>query len=480
MANYTVPSRHGRQIPLQTQVRDHLSALDVVWANKYEGEIICPLHAMKMEVEFYRGAPPRWLNFHWAEHQNSPFAKRDVYKKLQDYISKTEAKSGKSIAHVNLFQDPGSGGSTLAMQVLWDLRKKFRCAKLLDHATETKAIAQQILRLFKAGGSENQNTVLLLLDNTFLSEDSLFRANLEENLCDEIKANNITATIPVVIILRCLHQINLEERPEDFILRSDLSVEERGEFERKQSDVIQKHGERHTQLHAFNIMLNDSSLGYVREICKVLNPLTKKGRKQQLLAFLALINSYVPGSVLPYDLCLTFIKGECNDHNHFSLEKNMQPFTGFLTIFSEKEEAEVNSEDKHVRIAHPLIAQECLRLLTEAGVTRSYTTLNLLKELCKDTVPPNLVRTIKTLLTKREYSLETLDQSTKFTLDKFSKLILDIQKEENKEKNKEGEEKRKEVKEKKTSMCVSVLKLVLKKFSTDPFFPTSSCPFLLH
>lgn len=90
MANYTVPSQHGEQIPLQTQDRDILSALDVVWSSKYEGEMINPTHAMELEFLFYKGAPPQWLNFYWAEHENSTWVKRDMHKVLQNKI--TEAK----------------------------------------------------------------------------------------------------------------------------------------------------------------------------------------------------------------------------------------------------------------------------------------------------------------------------------------------------------------------------------------------------
>lgn len=151
------------------------------------------------------------------------------------------------------------------MQVLWDLRKELRCAKLLDSATDTKAIAQQVLRLFRAGGSENQNTVLLLLDNKYTDEDPSFRINFESNILDEMKVNNITATIPVVIILNCFRQtdsLSLPERPENVKLYSSLSEEEQGNFERKQSDIIQKHGNAHSQLHAFNFMLRNFDQRY--------------------------------------------------------------------------------------------------------------------------------------------------------------------------------------------------------------------------
>lgn len=458
MANYTVPSQSGGKIPIQTPDRDHLSALDVVWANKYEGEMVNPTHAKEMEFEFYKGAPPQWLNFYWAEHENSPFVKRDMYHILQRKIKDIKNKRC-SVAHINLAHNPGGGGSTLAMQVLWDQRKELRCAKLLDSSTDTKVIAQQVLRLFRAGGSENQNTVLLLLDNKHTSEDASFRENLEENLCDDIKVKNITATIPVVIILNCLRQTHLPESTEIVKLPSRLSQEEHGNFKRTQSDIIQKHGNRHTLLYAFNIMLKNYDSSYVTEICKVLQPLKKKrrSRKQQLLAFLALINSYVPGSDLPHDLCQMFIERECNNIDDFSLEQHMQPFTDFLVMFSTKEE-EASSENIHVRMVHPMIAHESLRLLTEAGVTRSDTTLNLLRDLCTGDMPLCLVKTIKNLLTKRESRLQEC-KPFKVIQDKFSKLILDIKTDE------------------RPSMCVAVLKMALKKIPRDPYFPQALARF---
>lgn len=457
MANYTVPSQHGGQIPLQTQDRDHLSALDVVWANKYEGEMVSTKDAMLMEFEFYKGAPPQWLNFCQAERQNSPLVKRDIYQVLEKKINETKRERW-CIAHINLFHDPGSGGSTLAMQILWDLRKKLRCAKLLDSTTDTKAIAQQVLQLFRAGGSENQNTVLLLLDSKYTSEDTSFQDNLEKNLFDEIKANNITTRIPVVIVLNCLRQTNLTERSECLKLSSSLSNNEQGNFTRKQLDITTIYEKNHTQLHAFNIMLRNYDPAYVTEVCTALHPLkrNKRPRKQQLLAFLALINSYVPGSYLPYDLCQGFIDEEGNNLPSFSLKEYMQPFSDFLVIYSTKE-----GEARHVRMVHPMIAHECLRLLTEAGVTRGDTTLKLLQELCRDDMPLFLVKMIKKLLTKRESKLQEPDQedNNRGSLEKFSKLILDINTEEG------------------SSMCVAVLRMAVKKFTTDPLYPQALARF---
>ncbi|XP_058240137.1 sterile alpha motif domain-containing protein 9-like [Hemibagrus wyckioides] len=456
MAYYTVPSQRGGQIPLQTKDRDCLSNLDVVWANKYEGETISPINAKNMELKFYKGAPPQWLNFYWAEKENSPFVKRDKYQELLTMINKTKNTSW-STDHINLFHEPGSGGSTLAMQVLWDLRKRFRCAKVLDSTTDAKATAQEVLRLFKAGGLENQNTVLLLLDNKYTSDDTSFRESLEEKLCDEMKVTKITTTIPVVIILNCLRQRDNAKTKRNISLHLTLSTEEHNNFDSKLNDIIQKHGDRHAELYAFNIMQSKDRASYVEKVCRI-HTLRKKRRprKQQLLAFLALINSYVPGSDLPLEICELFIK---KNADNFSLETHMQPFTDFLVIFSTSEEG-TRSEDIHVRLVHPMIAHEFLRLLTEAGVTRSDTTLKLLRDICRNDMTPCLEKIIiKRLLTKRECSLTEQDKSSKGTQDKFSKLLLDIEQMENK------------------SICIAVLKRASKIFKTDPFYPQALARF---
>uniref|UniRef100_A0A3B1JCU9 Sterile alpha motif domain-containing protein 9-like n=1 Tax=Astyanax mexicanus TaxID=7994 RepID=A0A3B1JCU9_ASTMX len=307
------------------------------------------------------------------------------------------------------------------MQILWDLRKGLRCARVTHSATDSKAVAQQVVQLFNAGGPQNQNTVLLLLDN---SHDSVSEKNLKDSLIKELKASCITPDVPVAIILNCVRQLKVTKIR---VLETSLSKREEEAFKEKHNEIVQRHGDR--------------------QACEILQTIkkNKRPRKEQLLAFLALVNAYAPGSYIAHDLCCQFFDNESNDLDEFSLEKQMQPFTDILVIFS-TQEGENRSEDKHVRMAHPMIAGECLELLTSAGITRSDTTLKLLTDLCRDPMPMYLVKIIKRMLTKRE----TIE---------FSRLIEDIK------------EKEREV------MCVSVLKNASRKFDRDPFLPQALARF---
>ena len=61
----------------------------------------------------------------------------------------------------------------------------FRSAKVVSSTTDMKAGACQVVQLFNAGGPENQNTVLLLLDNT--SDEPMFEKTLKTILLMRLK-----------------------------------------------------------------------------------------------------------------------------------------------------------------------------------------------------------------------------------------------------------------------------------------------------
>uniref|UniRef100_A0A8C1TAU5 Sterile alpha motif domain-containing 9-like protein n=1 Tax=Cyprinus carpio TaxID=7962 RepID=A0A8C1TAU5_CYPCA len=456
MAYYTVPNKYGSQIPLQTEVRDKLSSLDVVWGNMFEGEDIDPQLVLEKETEFYRGAPPQWLNFYCAEKNHTPFVKRDIYTKITKLIQK-KREINHSISSINLFHQPGSGGTTLAMQVLWDLRKKLRCAQVIDSTSDSKAIAQQVIHLFNARNSQNQNTVLLFVDNKETEENDGMQFNsLRENLIQNIKQSNISANAPVVIILNCLRKKNRTGK-EKLMLCTMLSKEEQDNFNAKHTEVSQRH-DRHKEFHGFNIMQGNFSQTYITEACEYLKPLKtkKRPRNAQILSFLALMNSYAPGSYLTETWCLEFLDKKNHISGRPTLEKQMGTFADLLVIYSTCSGG-AKSQDRCIRMAHPMIADKCLWLLTDAGVTLSDTAINLLSHLCPQTVQPYLVKIIKQLLKKREKHLPKDEREEK--LQKFSNLIQDIKEKENK------------------SMCVGLFRHAAKTFPRDPFIPQALARF---
>ncbi|KAK2899984.1 hypothetical protein Q8A73_013113 [Channa argus] len=83
--------------------------------------------------------------------------------------------------------------------------------------------------------------------------------------------------------------------------------------------------------------------------------------KTQLAAFLALLNTYVPGSYLLESQCLDFLKLKDSNYREHRLEDRMKPFSHLIISYQQ----DTNSE-KRVRMAHTLIAQNCTKLMAEA------------------------------------------------------------------------------------------------------------------
>ncbi|XP_049424530.1 sterile alpha motif domain-containing protein 9-like isoform X2 [Epinephelus fuscoguttatus] len=460
MANGPALSTAKRgEIYIGSEITHCISLLDVVYANQFEGENIDPTVADETEKNFYRGAPPEWLNFHISEQAEAygtgtPFIGRDGYDTLVKQIQKQ--RKIPRISVVNLFHQPGCGGTTLAMKVLWDLRKTFRSAVLTDSTSDITEVAEEVVHLFTAGSRGHQNTVLLLVNDEQILED------LQESIMMKIAEQKIVIHMPVVILLSCVRKDEVLQGDQVF-LQDVLSETEEKKFSEKKEELYRRFGDKCKQFHGFNIMQTNFSQAYIHEACSVFKNIKKANipKNTQLAAFLSLLNAYVPGSYLLESQCLDFFNHDDFIHGDFSLEDTMEPFSHLIITF------QPDGSEKRVCMAHPMIAQCCTKLMAEAGVTRSDTARNLLTCLCRGDIPPFLVGFVKDMLTKRRPKPKDMkteenpisSEEMKEEPERFSRLILDIQKMEGKK------------------QCASVLKTATKKFYQDPFFPQALARF---
>ncbi|XP_032438298.1 sterile alpha motif domain-containing protein 9-like [Xiphophorus hellerii] len=450
----------GGRIYVESEIRDFFSLLDVLYADQFEGDDPTFTEKRRKEEEnFYRGAPPNWLNFHSNEREASSgtgtlFIKRDGFEKLKEEIQ--AKRKLPAISTVKLFHQPGSGGTTMAMQALWDLKKTFRCAVLANSISDTTKVAQEVVHLFTAGGRGHQNTVLLLLN------DEQILDNLQENIMMSIKEQNIVTVMPVAVLLSCVRKDTLLQN-ENVFLQRHLTENEQRKFNEKKKELNEKYGEKILRFHGFNIMQTNFSEEYINEACQIIRSCSKAHRplRAQLAAFLSLLNAYVPGSYLLESQCLDFLCEESCAFAHISVEDQMHQFSDLIVTFQEDERTE-----RKVSMAHPLIAKRCTELLATKGVTRSDTARNFLNYYYRyedhGTFPLCLLRFVKDMLTKREFKIKLDPKSgleVKGEQERFSKLILDIQQQELK------------------AQSVSVLKVASNKFPQDPFFPQALARF---
>ncbi|XP_075948562.1 sterile alpha motif domain-containing protein 9-like [Anarhichas minor] len=441
------------------EIKHSLSLLDVLFANQFEGESFPPELLHQTEENFYRGAPPKWLNFHISEQRESgdtrtPFIKRDGYDKLVETIHQRRKFPG--ISTVQLFHQPGCGGTTLAMKVLWDLRKTFRCAVLTGSTSDITKVAEEVVQLFTAGSRGNHKTVLLLVN------DEKIMKELQDSIKMTITEQDtyVPGHMPVAILLNCVRK-DVVLQSDHIVLQKDLSEEEKHKFDEKKKELSTRYSDGHKQFHGFNIMQTNFSQAYIQEACSDFKTAKKANRPQktQLAAFLSLLNAYVPGSFLLESQCMDFFKHDDYSHGDFSLEDRMEPFSHLIITFQQDGRSE-----KKVCMAHPMIAQCCTELMATSGVTRSDTARNLLSRLRFDETPPFWVGFIKDMLTKRGTKPKDMKKEedpidgTEFE-ERYSRLILDIQKIES---NKQS---------------VSVLKVASKLFHQNPYFPQALARF---
>ncbi|KAA0725527.1 Sterile alpha motif domain-containing protein 9 [Triplophysa tibetana] len=222
---YTVPSSIDNEtIPVPTSLRDSLSCLDVVWADMFETEDINHDRVRQQQIDFLRGAPPKFLTFYPSGNQPTvvPLVERDGFNDLIQLVE-TSKRKHRLITDAPLRYQPGSGGSTLAMQVLLQFRKDLRCARAIDSDLKTKLsdLSKQVLDLFLLSNEEHakqdRRTVLLLLDTRDKMDNYVPIKNVLCNkLIEEIHKRGINTDTPVVIILNCI--------PTDFTLTDTMMI----------------------------------------------------------------------------------------------------------------------------------------------------------------------------------------------------------------------------------------------------------------
>ncbi|XP_077089795.1 sterile alpha motif domain-containing protein 9-like [Siphateles boraxobius] len=442
---YTIPSSKPSSVkmdasPIPTNLRDSLSCLDVVWSDMFEtGD--SATDSMKHETDFLKGAPPQWLCF--SPSENSPFVERDGFKDLIQLIKEKKRKRC-LITEVSLPYQPGSGGSTLAMQVLWHFHKDLRCAKVIDSDLDDKKLPKQVVDLFLLSNEQHAKhdpkTVLLLLDTKENSNnDQPIKNSLWENLIDEMRKRDISTDSPAVIILNCrTTTVRATGRVEITMM---LSPNEKERFDKKKLELNEKYKTMSETFHAFNIMQGgfrkeDAEKLITAEIVQHVKKYPKS-KSTRLLSFLALINSYVPGSQFSKLLCEEFIAqtDRHSDEENVPLETIMKPFIDLIVIFSAGK-----PKTDYIRMAHPMIADACVNMLTNNKLTRFNIASDFLQSMVKGK-ESDYMRICKRLLTMR------VDTETY----KFSQLIIHLMM--------NHEE------------CIELLNLGSNLFTNDPFYP---------
>ncbi|KAJ0032893.1 hypothetical protein NQD34_002974 [Periophthalmus magnuspinnatus] len=357
-----LPSAGSSCIVLKQKEEDLMTALEVLCVNQCEkiyneNSEQFKLFKLKEEEEFYRGGKVKWWNFYFCEKDKErPFIKRDKYKNVKMMIT-TQLKDPKNTCDVlTLFHHPGCGATTLAMHVMWDLRKELRCAVLKDNKVSKEEVVHQIIKLMKLE-HEKPCTVLLLVDD---SKDTTYE--LVNFIQKTVSNMNIDYTHPFkVIILTCVRSHSPKNQYKDHntpcqYLTTSLTAEEQQDFEKKLKELEKTHS-KPDNFYSFMLMKSNFDPRYTRDLASnTLESFDMSTKKAKLFAFLALLNTYVADSEISLSLCEDFLGIKMIRWKEDGMLNRMAPYSNLLII----DKVEDWGGYKGVRILHNHIAAACL------------------------------------------------------------------------------------------------------------------------
>ncbi|XP_037363842.1 sterile alpha motif domain-containing protein 9-like [Talpa occidentalis] len=383
-----LPSRGSSSVILEKKEEDILTALEILCENECrdtnleKDEPKFQEFKKLKEEHFYRGGKVCWWNFYFSsENYSSPFVKRDRYEDLNSLIQHWEKSPQPTFAKIiNLYHHPGCGGTTLAMNVLWDLKKKFRCAVLKNKGIDFEEIGEQVSKLitYKASSHQDYIPVLLLVDD-FEEQENVY---ILQNAIHSTLAEDLRYEKTLVIILNCMRSQNPDESAklaDSIALTYQLSPKEQRAFGAKLEEIENQY-QNFENFYSFMIMKRNFDETYIENVVgNILKGQDFDSKQAQLVSFLALLNSYVTDSTISVSQCEKFL-GISQIKTPWKPESLEEKMGTYSTLLISTEAAEYGRYTA-VRIIHPLIAICCLKELEKSyQLDKSTIALNMLRE----------------------------------------------------------------------------------------------------
>ncbi len=426
-AQRLLPSAEGSTVILLKKDEDLMTSLDILCENECENEYDessaeFEEFKIKTESEFYRGGKVKWWNFYFSEQPAAkPFIKRDKHSKLEHMIRSQTKDPTSTCVMLNLFHHPGCGGTTMAMHVMWNLRKEFRCAVLKDNTVSKEEVAQHVAHLMKCGKSENslKTPALLLVEDSEETENTVELQHSLRKLTRETGA--------FVIILNCIRTKNPKVRYYKTVIESEyitaaLSDNEKRAFEMKLKELQEIKSFTTENFYSFMIMKLNFDPEYVENVASnILKDFKVESKQAQLFCILALLNSYVAEPAISRSLCEDFLGIKCALWGRESVLEKIEPYSCLLIEFGAEEYGGL----KAIRFVHQHLATACVKQLEEAhNCSRADIVLDMLH--CDAffktfAVKYVFVQSMKSMLITRQRKTEDNEKDTL-----FSPLIEDI------------------------------------------------------
>ncbi|KAK2833559.1 hypothetical protein Q5P01_017448 [Channa striata] len=305
-----IPVLNGGLCFLKSVEEAVLDSLEIISADQCEETKLDLMSEDKIKqtmIYFYRGGKIKWINFWLADkHRGGNVIKRDAYKeasKILDNITHC-AKAKRPIESVNVYHHPGSGGSTVARQILWSWRTKVRCA-VVKPCKEITTVCEHVVKLREHEEKDKNSClpVLLLLED----QKKDYIDDLRQQLGNVIAIKKISTSVLCFILLIC-NRSNDPERmrraspPQTVAVTHKLSNREKPLFEEKLKEL--KLEFQPEFILTFVLMNKNFAESYTKDFVKnILDTVDHSSPVTRLIRFVALLNCYVENSYISVSHC---------------------------------------------------------------------------------------------------------------------------------------------------------------------------------
>lgn len=369
---------------LETHKEEQMSSLEIVTVDHCDetAEDFINEEKANIEGQFYHGGRVTWLNFWLAEQKYvGEVIERDAYRDVSKLLNETLKWNADQtpVNNINIYHHPGSGGSTVARQVLWNNRKDLRCA-VVNPSYSAAVVAQHAVELREYDEKDPQSCVpvLLLIEDS----DKEYLDDLRNELEVAVNAKRIQHGTLCFILLSCRRSNDPEKRCKESPLQNvsvthQLSDQEKRKFAEKRH-VLEEQYEPQFIL-TFVLMSQEFNENYVEQfVTHLLQGIERHSAVTCLIHYVALLNTYVQNSFLSRSHCEAFlaltIHMERFRRHEFERSLSEQAKLVFLHLRDDK--THIDS----IRIIHPHVAKEILKQLLGDQQTHSSLAMNLLYE----------------------------------------------------------------------------------------------------
>lgn len=335
-----------------------------------------------IERQFYRGGRVTWLNFWLAEQKYvGEVIERNAYGEVSKLLHDTLKWNADQtpVNSINIYHHPGSGGSTVARQVLWNNRKDLRCA-VVKPSYSVAVVAQHSVELREYEENDPQKClpVLLLIEDS----DKEYLDDLRNELEVAINVKRIQYGTLCFILLSCRRSHDPERRCKESPLQNvsvthKLSDQEKRKFAGKRQ-VLEKQYEPDFIL-TFVLMSEGFTEDYVQQFVKhLLQDIEHHSAVTRLIQYVALLNTYVQNSFISQSHCeaLLALTIHMERFRQHEFERSLSDQARLVFLHLRDEMTHIES----IRIIHPLVAKEILQQLLGNQQTQSSLAMNLLCE----------------------------------------------------------------------------------------------------